>query len=338
MNYLKYFINYLKYGKYGKKLFYLVDEIDERNFGSDAVYKPVREDLVNQDFIVYDPIPQDQYDSDFCAGYSGAYAAEATEGMQLAGAFMFALAKKVAGSINGFGTSILQICKARYNFGVCRKELYDYKPGWRDWFANWNNITPEAYKDAYSHRSKAYFQLIVPYGWDLYDAIRAYLWHFKDQKVLIQTGRDAHAATIIGYSVSRGLIGRDSYGARTYEEGLRYFNRKFANGLFTPYFSLDMERELAELLVEYNGKAVKVKDQKDCYLIQDGEKRLLSNEAVAWSVGVLLFSPDNVYEIPQTDLDKIPLGSPVSFDEGKNFPIIQRVLEKLDRLDILSEN
>ena len=324
--------------KYGSPKAYLYDEKDVRNFGSDALYTPVREDVVDKSFMVFDPTPQDQTDSDFCAGYSGAYAAEPTEGEPMSGAFLFAIAKKITGSWTGFGTSILQICKARQKAGVCRKALYDYIRGKRNWFANWYNLPQEAIDDALKHKSKAYFELIFPRGWDTFDTIRAYLWHFKDEKILIQSGRDGHACTLTGYDADRKeIVGRDSYGLRTYDEGLRYFNRSFANGLFTPYFSVDMERSLAEILVEYNNKAVKIKDNADCYLITNGKKRLLPNEAVAWSAGVLLFSPDNVYEILKEDFDKIPTGEIMKFDEGKNRDIVLRILEKVGKLDLISE-
>ena len=303
--------------KYGSKKFYLYDEKDVRNFGSDVLYTPVREDVVDKSFIVFDPTPQDQTDSDFCAGYSGAYAAEPTEGEPMAGAFLFAKAKQLSGSYDGFGTSILQICKARQKFGVCKKALWDYPKGKRDFFANWYNLTEDAINDALKHKSKAYFELIFPRGWDTFDTIRAYLWHFKDGKILIQSGRDGHACTLTGYDAGRKeIVGRDSYGLRTYENGKRYFDRSFANGLFTPYFSVDMDRSLAEILVEYNNKAIKLTDNPDCYLVKDGKKRLLPNEAIAWSAGVLLFSPDNVYEILKEDFDKIfePFSSEFKLD------------------------
>ena len=143
MNYIKRFLDWYKYGK---KKFYLIDEVDERNFGSDAVYKPIRSDLVDQPFTVFEPTLADQTDSDFCAGYSGAYAGEATEDVPLEGAHSFATAKQLTGTYEGFGTSILQICKARQKFGICERGLYAYNAGLRNWFAYWNNI-PQAAKD-----------------------------------------------------------------------------------------------------------------------------------------------------------------------------------------------
>ena len=104
------------------------------------------------------------------------------------------------------------------------------------------------------------------------------------------------------------------------------------------YVFEDMDRELAEILVEYNGKAVKTKDSKDCYLVKDSAKHLLKNEAVAFSHNTLLFDPNNVYEIPKIDFDRIPMGSPAKFEEGQYFPVVKRILEKLNRLDILSED
>jgi hypothetical protein len=334
MNFIKELLNWLKNKN---KKFYLYDEVDDRNFGSDALYKPVKEDLVDEYFMVFDPTPQNQYDSDFCAGYSGAYAAEATEHEPLSGAFLFAKAKELTGEWSSWGTSIRQICKDRNKFGICSKKLYDYAWGKRDRFANWNNITAEAVKDAEKHKSQSYFQVVKPWGWDLYDTIRAYLWHFKDQNILINTGRDAHAATIIGYDPNRGLVGRDSYNGETYEKGLRYFDRNFANGLFTPYFSWDMPRNLAELLVQFNNKAIKLTDNEDCYLVKNGQKHLLKNEAIAWANGTLLFDPNFVTAVLKEDFDKIPTGEPAKFEEGEYWQIVKRILEKVDKLDLISE-
>ena len=336
MNYLKKLIEWIKFGK---KKFYLYDEKDERNFGSDVIYTPTREDIVEKSFIVFDPTPQDQKDSDFCVGYSGAYASEATEGEPMSGAFLFSMAKRLSGTYIGFGTSVLQSCKAKQKYGVCKKSLWDYVNGKRNFFANWNNIPQEAINDAAEHKSKAYFELIIPRGWDIFDAIRAYLWHFRNEKILIQSGRDGHACTLTGYDQeTKRLVGRDSYGLRTYDEGIRYFDRSDANGLFTPYFSIDMDRGIAEILVQYNTKAIKLKDNNDCYLIKDGKKLLLRNEAIAWSHNTLLFNPDFVYEITKEDFDMIPTGEPAKFEDGKNWQVVQRILEKSGKLNLISEN
>ena len=334
----KLFEKIVDYLRYGNKKDGLIDEVDERNFGSRAIYTPKREDLVDETFIVFNPTPLDQYDSDFCVGYGGAYVAEATEGRVCSGAYLFAMAKKLSGEYLRYGTSILKMCRARQKFGVCKKELYDYKKGKRNYYANWENIPQEAHEDAGQHKSKAYFALDIPWGWTKFDAIRANLWHFRDKKVLIDTGNNGHKITIIGYDKPKNaLIAQDTYGDRTFNKGIRFIGEWEANRMFTPYFQIDMARALAELLVQYNGKAVKLKDDNECYLIYNSKKRHLKNEVIAWAHNTLLFDPNFVYEISKENFDKIPTGEPAKFKDGKNWQIVQRILERTNNTNLINE-
>ena len=329
--------------RYGKKRDGLVDLHDDKNFGSRAVYTPDKKDLeqaLKQTFIVFNPKLLDQYDSDFCVGFGSAYEADATESFdgeseQGSGAYVFATAKKWSrASIVAFGTSLLAGAMARVVYGICNKELFDYKKGRRNWFANFNNISLEAHVDAKKHKAGSAWQLNVPWGWTKFDAIVATLWHFKDKKVLIGTGSRSHRITVGGYDKKRNsLICFDTYGQRTHEKGTRFINGTEARTLFTSYFVLDIERELAEILVTYANKVVKLDTNKDCYLIKDGEKHLIPDEKTAWSRGFLLAPYDSgklVEIITRKELNKIPVGSPVKFEGGKNEWIIRRIAEKFN--------
>lgn len=327
----------LDYLKYGKKIGGLIDVRDDRNFGSRVLFKPTREDLAiatKKTFVIFNPKLLDQLDSDFCVGYGSAYEADATEDFngeskQGSGAFVLACAKKWSGaSISSFGTSLLAGAMARVVYGICDKELYDYKKGWRDWFANFNNIPPEALKDAQGHKASSAWELDVPWGWTKFDAIVSTLYHFKDKKVLIGTGNNSHRITVVGFDKSRdALICVDTYGDRTYHGGTRFIGRLEAMSLFTPYFVLDMERSLAEILMLYNDKAVKLENSPECYLVSGAKKHKLLNEPIAWSFNTLLYAPNNVTIIKKEDLDKIPLGEPVDFRKGKNWELVKRFFE-----------
>jgi len=332
--------------KYGKKRDGLIDQRDDRNFGSRAIYKPDKADLeqaTKETFIIFSPKLIDQIDSDHCVGEGGAYEADATEDFdgesgQGSGSMVFACAKKWSGAnIYSFGTSLLAGCMARVTWGICNKELFKYKRGMRNWFSNFANIPKEAFEDAKKHKAGSAWQLDVPWDWSTFNAIVATMWNFKAKRVLIGTGNNAHRVTVIGYDKKRDcLICADTYGNRTFNNGIRFINRDEAKTLFTPYFVIDIERELAEILVAYNNKLVKIDNNIDCYLIKNGEKHLIPDEKTAWSNGFLLAPHDNgklVEIIPKQDLDKIPKGEDVKFGGGKNEWIIRRILEKYNLTD-----
>lgn len=332
--------------RFGRKRKGLVDYHSDNNFGSQAVYTPNKSDLeqaTKETFIVFNPKLLDQYDSDFCVAYGGAYEADATEDFdgeseQGSGAFLFACAKKYSNtSIKAFGTTLLAGCMARVKYGICNKEQYDYKRGMRDWFATFSNIPEEAFETAEKHKAGSAWQLAIPWNMTKFDAIVSTLYHFKEKKVLIGTGNNAHRITVIGYDKPRDcLICADTYGERTYNKGTRFISRTEAKTLFTSYFVLDIERELAEILVQYDRKVVKIKDNVDCYYISGGEKHSLVSEKIAWSHGFLLAPNDeaNLTEIiTRKDLEKIPEGEPLTFEGGKNEWIIRRIYEKNKIID-----
>lgn len=331
----------LDWFKYGNKKDGLIDYTDDRNFGSQAVYTPTKADLkeaTKETFIVFDPKPIDQLDSDHCVGEGCAYEADATEDFdgesgQGSGSFIFACAKKWSGaSISAFGTTLLAGCMARVKWGICNKEQFEYKRGWRNWFSTFSNIPMEAFQTAEEHKAGSAWQLSVPWGWTKFDAIVATLYHFREKKVLIGSGMNAHRYTYIGYDKGRDcLIRRDTYGTRTLTRGLGFTTREQARGLFTAYFVLDIERDLASILVEYDRKVVKTENNPDCYVILNGKKRSLVDEETAWAWEHLLSPNDSAKLttiITKEELDKIPLGEPLKFAEGKNSWIVRRIYEK----------
>lgn len=328
----------------------LYEEEDPRTFGANILRgKVLKSDLIDKDFSLFEPTLINQEDSDFCVGESRNYGAQATEEdlePEYSGAFAFAVSK-YWGDIYAFGTSILAMCKGAIKYGVCRRGLYEYKRGKRNYYANPANIPQEALNNAKNHKAGSYFKIYSQYGWDKFDLFRAYLNKFKDKKIVIHTGADAHAITLIGQKTINGelkLFGPDSYGEKNiwYRigksiNGIRYFSRSEANQLISGYMVIDMEREKAELLATYNNKAIKIKDNKNCFLVKSGKKCLLKNEVIAWSYNTLLFDPSYVSILPKEDFDKIPTGEPLQFKSGKNWQIIQRILEKTNNLKLLED-
>jgi hypothetical protein len=302
----------------------LYDEKDDRNFGSDAIFKPTKTDLPTESFMVYDPILKDQFDTDMCVGFGGSYIREATENVQTAGEFLFALCKKAAGTIAGFGTSILQMCKVAVNSGVPEWKFYKLTGnGQRNKFANWNNISQDAYADAKNHLASSYFEVVKGQNLDFHDTFKAYLWHFRDKKLLIASGVDAHFTTLIGWKAETDeIISKDSYNqpAMNYRigryeagTGYRYWKRNESNQLFTSYMITDLPRDVAELLNTYKDKAVIGTDRK-VYLISDGKKRWIPDEETAWAYNIYLWYDLNI--LTDDELDLIPDGEPIKFEDA----------------------
>jgi hypothetical protein len=327
----------------------LIDEKDPRNFGAHVIAGRVtRDDLTDEDFstVLFDELI-DQKNTDFCVGCGEAYAKEATEGMKMSWAGAFANTCRYMGSIPSWGMSILTMKKAAVQYGVPERGLWEYD-GNRDRSADWTRMTQEVKDNAVRHADDSYFEVSPESGLDQFDTFRAYLNKFRTNKVVIQTGVDGHNVTLIGQEKVNGemkLYGPDSYGNRSLKyrigssvNGYRYFSRWEANQLFTGYMSFDMPRSLAELLAKYDGKAVKLEAIPECYFISEGKRHLLKNEAVAWSYGTLLFGDDNVFVLTYDEMNLIPIGEAASFDGGKNAPIIRRLLEKTNRLELINEN
>ena len=332
--------------RYGRKKGGLVDQTDDRSFGSQAVYTPDKKDLeqaLKASFVVFNPKRLNQMDNDNCVGFGRAYEADATEDFegesgQGSGAYAFAAAKKWSrAKLSVFGTSLLAGCMGGVTFGICSKEKWDYKRGRRNFFANWANIPKEAHEEASKHKAGSAWQLNIPWGWTKFDAILATLWHFRNKKVLIGTGDQGHRRTVFGYDARRKcLMSADTYGTRTYEKGTQYITRERSRTLFTPHFVLDIERKLAEILVAYDRKVVKLESNNKCWLVKDGEKHYIPNEKIAWSNGFLLAPNDKaklVEIIEEKDLNKIPDGKELVFNGGKNEWIIKRIYE-LNKLEL----
>jgi hypothetical protein len=194
--------------------------------------------------------------------------------------------------------------------------------------------------NALTHRDGSYFEANRPIGWDRFDCFNAWLNKFKDKSLVIQTGTDGHNVSAEGFDFHPRtgewcLTTLDSYGTENNNgyrigesiNGVRYFNRKECNQLPTGYFAFDLSRTLAELLNLYNEKAVKVAGKPDCFIVRNGQRHSLVNEWVAMANNCLLFEPYNVTEITEDEMNTIPLGEPTKFKDGKNWQIVQRIME-----------
>ncbi|MCK5867712.1 MAG: hypothetical protein KAG14_04870, partial [Mycoplasmataceae bacterium] len=317
------------------------DEVDERNFGSEIIAGHVtREDLTNKDFSTYtfkDLIYQAW--TDFCVGCSGCYSKQAHEQrgmMSWVGAY--ALCCRLLGYVPQYGMSILVMMKTRVKYGIPEEKYYPFNSNkTKAQLANWRNMPASAIANALTHRDKSYFVVTIQPEWSKFDTFRAYLNKMKDDKVTINTGADGHAITLCEQKTINGELrigGPDSYGMKKMNyrlgisiNGFRYFNAYEIAQFFSGYIGSDMERTKAELLNEYNGKAVKVENDNKCYLVTGGQRRYLRNEPIAWAHGTLLYNDQYVHLVSEDELDMIPVGDPMKYKEGKFYPIVQRMLE-----------
>ena len=327
-------------------------EVDERNFlGKNIAGQITRADLNDHPFVNFDIAELiNQSWTDFCVACGEAYGAEGTEGMPMSWAAAFALYCRRIGFVSPYGASILQMLMARKQYGIPERSVWEFKPeNGRDWNADWKNLPADVLTNALLHRAGSIWEAQRPDGWDRFNTFRAYLWKFRDKKIAIQTGTDGHNITLIGQkfhplSGELCLYGPDSYGAedRNYRigrsfSGWRYFNRTEANQLPAGNFAFDIERELAELLNTYNEKAVKVIDNPDCFIVRNGERHSLVNEYIALANNCLMYDPNNINIISEDEMNKIPLAEPMKFKDGQYWSLVQRILEKLNKSDILNQ-
>lgn len=340
------FINKLFKKEDKLRIYGCYDEHDENMFGSQVIAGPVTTaDLTNKDFKTADFSELiDQKATDFCVACSGAYAKEATENVgKMSWAGAYALACKSIGYIPDYGMSISYMMDARCRYGIPEEKYYPYDASKsKIKIANWNNLPQSALDNASTHKDKSYFILTIPNGWSKFDTWRAYLNKFRDKKIVVNTGVNSHAVTLCEQRTIDGEIrlgGPDSYGARglTYPIGItmngwRYFTKAEIARFFSGYIGFDMDKTLAQLLNAYNGKAVKIENDSKCWLIKDGKRRYIRNEAIAWANNTLLYNDSNVETILPEELDSIPVGNPMTFKEGTLYPVVQRMLEKTSKM------
>lgn len=321
-----------------------IQEVDGRNFlGKNLCGDITRADINELPFSNFDTDSLiDQSYTDFCVACGLAYGAEATEGVQMSWRGAYAIFCKYIGSVPAYGASVLKMLLSRVKYGIPERRLCEFIPAnGRDWNASPANLSYEAFANAGEHRAESVWEANRPDGWDRFDTFRAWLWKFHNKKIVIQTGIDSHNVTLckqLYHPVSGELClaGPDSYGKKSINyrvgksiNGWRYWTRAEVNQLPAGNFLFDIPVDLAKLLNKYNEKAIKTKDNPVCYIVRNGQRHSLVNEYVALSNNTLMYEPDNVYEVSAEEMNTIPLGDPVKFKDGKNWQLVQRILEKV---------
>jgi len=323
------------------------DEKDVKNFGAAVIAgSALKSDIPNYSFVVFDPEQKDQKDSYFCTNYMLSYMSDVTEDVVTSPCFNYAKYKELYNRpIAELGAPLFQMILTRCKVGIPKKELWDYPGNNQNWYANAKNIPANVVADALNHLAKSAFEIEVERGWSKFESAIAYM---NKLKVLIGTGADGHAITLIG-KLKAGddfydlpvknpfhktfnedmIITKDSYSkAMNYRlgysnNGYRFFTANEVAGFFGLYLIFDMPRALAELLNLYNNKAVKGTEDK-CYLIKNGVKNYIPNKETAWCFGIRLWG--DVIFITDEELNKIPDGIVLKSQDGLYYNLINEVI------------
>ena len=317
------------------------DEVRVGNFGAHIIAgEATRGDIPNYSFVVYDPEQRDQIDSDLCVSFGLAMLSEQTEGSKMSGCYNFAEYKRIyKRPLDELGADIFGVLMTRSKVGIPEAKLWDYTQGnKRNYYANAVNIPKNVHDNAKLHMGKSAFQIYQPFGWDKFDTARAYL---NKLRVLLSTGADGHNIEVIGYLKAGDnfkdikalkkpldirfnedkIFSKDSYDRPdnimnyrlgVYRNGYRFFSRKEVNQFFNLYTLCDMPRELAELLNNYNNKAIKGTSEK-VYLVKNGKKYWIPNEETAWAYDIYMYS---VNSLTDEELNKIPEGEQLRFEDA----------------------
>jgi len=261
---------------------------DKRDIPHSRVFgaPPVDIPLVDFDVVKGSKI-KDQYDTDFCAGFSSSSINEDIQQKTFDEWYQFSKIKQVMGDYTKWGADLRSACKALTKYGSLPKEkaVYKYKAEStdgkdRDFLANWTNWPK--YLDTYAGEFKCGSYFTVDGGGDYFDNIRAKLYQNKDkgQGVLLgvlwrpewtyvvggvipeatydKPQGSGHAIKACGQKIINGVPYvkiQNSWGEKMGDKGFYYFPRSVINkevAMFGAFMLEDMDAEKAKTYIAYN--------------------------------------------------------------------------------------
>jgi len=323
---------------------------DERDFLlGDLGIKP--KPLHDNDFIVGELEILDQKKSSFCVGYGTCLTKQKQEKEKLSPTGLYAMMKKLIDKNISWGSRLDSGMKCLVKYGCPEQYDFPYDASKsRSFILNPKHI-PVLKVSAKDHKSRTYFQVYPMPGMTPFNAIRSAMitydervntgirWNraydklFTDHSGILPNPTGAwafgHDIVAVGQKTINNtlyLALANSYGTRFGDNGLFYMTEQQVNRYlnYGGLISLDIERDLAELLLLYNGKAVKSKDNKDVYIIKDGKKCYIPSVEVGWCWGIRFW--DSVIVITKNELELIPTGKPVTDKEGHLYKLVTEVL------------
>lgn len=203
----------------------------------------------------------DQYDLDFCAGYSSTEESSDLFAEVLDPYFGFAQIKRVRGEYISYGADLRDACKSLKSFGSILRSQAPYTHGTglatdreRDFLANWKNYPSALDLTAQKYKIGSYYVVDGPY--DFFDNVRMTIYQHRIERrgvvigmnwrpewtsalhgvipeanYLVSSGAP-HAVRYIGQKNINGklyLILQNSWGTKFGDNGLFYFPRSVVN-------------------------------------------------------------------------------------------------------------
>ena len=294
-----------------------------------------------------------------CVAFESSYTVEQDyPSLRLSAPFVFAAAKKryYGGDYSSFGLGIVHGLGVLQHDGIPLESYYPFNNN-RNKMANWHNISDEVWEDAARRKmTKGYFQVDVfedkfenfcaaMKNWDemVITGMKWYNGYYLDNKgrlILNKTGN------YTGHSVSSierktidnipGIVFKNSY-LNMPEFWLSA--EQVRQEMYLGYIVLPIERDIAEIIKKYSGKAIMSNDKtkKEVFLVVEGKKCWLQNELIAWAHNIRLWQTVEV--VPDEDLVSIPQGKNLTAQEGENYQILKEVFglkkEKYDEFSRL---
>jgi hypothetical protein len=253
---------------------------DERDLKFGAVHPPVDlTKIAGIDFDVWTPERIKIQNDDDCTGFGMSYILGAHEDVEIDGQWQFALNKFLEGNLD-WGSDVRTAFKAAKDFGGIEQEKADIyrNNGFPLDLRDYKNWPPEFFEWSKRHKQKTFFFIEKDSYKDLFDALRAALWEYRDQKHLIGTGAlwrpdwthskiinradgngFGHFFAILGVKHFNGkpyIKAVNSAGPRAGEKGYHYFSREIVNKEFRfgSAMLVDMDTETAKTLNKHQAR------------------------------------------------------------------------------------
>ena len=248
---------------------------DTRDFQLGAIFQLPPLSELPTDFVLEGFEIKNQGESDFCSGYATTGMSELQEGVILSPEYSFAMSKKLSGDIDGWGQDMRNALKTHTKIGALPQSASPYSTAnkpisfLRD-PANWPDTLLEQAKP---HQKEAYMKVSGNSSLDAFDAIRATIWKWKDEKrsvalglawswpsnaiILEEAGQGfGHMLYIIGFRTINGtpyLVIVNSWGKQAGDQGTHLISMKVINyfeGVYGAYMFVDKTREDIQYMLD----------------------------------------------------------------------------------------
>lgn len=299
---------------------------------------------------------KNQYPFNTCSWNSRTVGKEVDEYMRLSVRFLVKMGVKL-GLISGNGFADLRASETIVQkYGICEPQLLPENS--TDWNLYSAPVVSQAMLDnAAQHRSSTFWRISNRNeAWKALDDGRTIRIGLRWRTAMnMQGGFSApwildfakgqyvggHAVLCVGYDTNYNgystFILQNSYGEEYGDRGKMYikvedFEREI--NYFGAFCDLDMPKDVASWLNEFNGKLVKDAlnpddaHKSDVYLIKDGKKKLLPDMATAYAHG---YSDENIKD-DEGMLSAVPLGDALNFWDGQNVMTIKALILRQQQL------